>query len=145
MNQRILIAAVAILILIGGYFFYQNSQNQTSSTTKVDLSSPSSSPAESTSSSAAVAVKEFNVTGSSFKFDPAIITVNKGDLVKINFQNVGGTHSLVLDDFNVKTEVLSGGKSQSIQFTADKSGTFEYYCSVGNHRAMGMTGKLVVQ
>jgi plastocyanin len=28
---------------------------------------------------------------------------------------------------------------------ADKKGTFEYYCSVGQHRALGMKGKLVVE
>jgi uncharacterized cupredoxin-like copper-binding protein len=32
-----------------------------------------------------------------------------------------------------------------VQFVADKTGTFEFYCSVGNHRQMGMVGTLVVQ
>lgn len=33
----------------------------------------------------------------------------------------------------------------SVTFVADTLGTFEYYCSVGNHRAQGMVGNLVVE
>ena len=31
------------------------------------------------------------------------------------------------------------------EFTADKVGSFEYYCSVGSHRSMGMKGVLKVE
>jgi nitrite reductase (NO-forming) len=40
---------------------------------------------------------------------------------------------------------VNGGETTSVEFVADKTGTFEYYCSVGAHRAMGMTGSLVVE
>lgn len=33
----------------------------------------------------------------------------------------------------------------SVTFVADETGTFEYYCSVGNHRGQGMIGKLIVE
>ena len=32
-----------------------------------------------------------------------------------------------------------------VEFTVDKTGTFEYYCSVGQHRANGMVGNLIVE
>ena len=32
-----------------------------------------------------------------------------------------------------------------LEFTADKAGSFEYYCSVGEHKAMGMVGTLKVE
>jgi plastocyanin len=35
--------------------------------------------------------------------------------------------------------------STFIEFVANKKGKFEYYCSVGEHRAMGMKGNLVVE
>ncbi len=89
--------------------------------------------------------KKITVTGSNFKFDPSEIRVKKGDIVTINFQNSGGNHDFVIDEFNVKTKVIAGGESDSVTFTADKVGTFEYYCSVGNHRAMGMKGNLIVE
>ncbi len=91
------------------------------------------------------AVKEFTISGSNMKFEPATMTVKKGDKVKITFKNVGGFHDLVIDEFNVETDRLNAGAQQVVEFTADKVGTFEYYCSVGNHRAMGMKGTLTVE
>ena len=89
--------------------------------------------------------KTFNVAASSFKFNPATITVKKGDNVKIILTNSGGNHNFVIDEFNAKTKVIGSGETDTISFVADKSGTYEYYCSVGNHRQMGMVGKLIVQ
>ncbi|MES2315837.1 MAG: cupredoxin domain-containing protein [Patescibacteria group bacterium] len=90
-------------------------------------------------------VKEFTVTGQNFSFTPNTLTVNKGDLVKINFQNAGGFHDFRLDDFKVATSQIKTGETGSVSFIADKTGTFEYYCSVGQHRAMGMKGTLTVK
>jgi cytochrome c oxidase subunit 2 len=90
-------------------------------------------------------VKTFTVIGKNFSFSPSEIKVNKGDKVKIIFQNDLGFHDWMLDEFNVKTPTISAGKTAEVEFTADKTGTFEYYCSVGNHRTMGMKGNLIVQ
>jgi nitrite reductase (NO-forming) len=64
--------------------------------------------------------------------------------VKIVLVNKGGIHDLVIDGFNVRTPQIGDGKSAEVTFVVDKTGTFEYYCSVGNHRQMGMVGKLIV-
>ena len=71
--------------------------------------------------------------------------VKKGDTVKIHFLSVGGMHDWVLDEFSAKTPRVSEGQSADIEFQATKTGTFEYYCSVGTHRQMGMVGKLIVE
>ncbi len=89
-------------------------------------------------------VQVFTVEASPFKFAPKSITVNQGDKVKIVFKNISGKHDLVIDEFDVKTDVLDAGGEETIEFVADKKGTFEFYCSVGNHRAMGMVGTLSV-
>lgn len=89
--------------------------------------------------------KTFTVTGQNYSFTPTEIKVNKGDKVKIVFQNSGGFHDFVIDEFNVKTASIASGDSATVEFTADKTGTFTYYCSVANHRAMGMQGNLIVQ
>ncbi len=89
-------------------------------------------------------VKEFTVTGSPFKFEPANMTVNKGDTVKITFKNEEGFHDLVIDEFDARTKQIAAGQEETIEFVADQAGSFEYYCSVGNHRAMGMKGTLTV-
>lgn len=90
-------------------------------------------------------VKEFIVEGGDFKFSPNTFSVNKGDTVKVVFRNVEGMHDFVLEGFNVKTNVVEAGNSETVTFTADKVGEFEFYCSVGTHRKMGMTGTLSVK
>ena len=87
----------------------------------------------------------FTVKGSNFTFSPKELTVNKGDTVKVTFVNDNGTHDFHIDEFNAKTRVLSTGESQTISFVADKAGDFQYYCAIGNHRAMGMWGTLHVK
>ena len=90
-------------------------------------------------------VKTFTVEGSPFKFAPNVIRVKKGDTVRITFKNAGGIHDFVIEEFDVATEQLAAGASETVEFTVEKAGTFEFYCSVANHRAMGMTGSLIVE
>ena len=90
-------------------------------------------------------VKEFSISAAPFSFTPATMVVNKGDTVKITVKNTKGTHNLKIDEFNAATRILNAGETQTITFVADKVGTFEYYCSVGNHRAQGMVGTLTVR
>lgn len=85
------------------------------------------------------------VEGGSFYFDPDEVTVTEGDTVKIVFTNVDGTHDWVIDEFDARTPIIQEGETSEITFVADQSGSFEYYCSVGNHREMGMVGTLVVE
>lgn len=89
-------------------------------------------------------VKTFTLEAGMFYFSLKEIKVNKGDKVKIVLNNVGGMHDWVIDEFNARTPQIKVGETAMIEFTADKTGTFEYYCSVGNHRQQGMVGKLVV-
>ncbi|MBL8029954.1 MAG: cupredoxin domain-containing protein [Candidatus Doudnabacteria bacterium] len=89
--------------------------------------------------------KVFNIVGNNFSFSPAEIRVKRGDTVKIVFNNKVGFHDLVIDEYSVRTPQIQADKSAEIIFTADKTGTFEYYCSVGQHRAMGMKGNLIVE
>lgn len=86
----------------------------------------------------------FNVKGGMFFYVPDAMKVKKGDKVKIIFENVGGTHNFELDEFNIKTANLKTGESETVEFVADKVGTFEYYCGVGQHRQMGQKGTLTV-
>lgn len=92
-----------------------------------------------------VPVKSFTVEGTPFAFSLNEIRVNQGDKVKITFVNKEGLHDFVLDEFGVKTQRIGAGLSETVEFTADKKGTFEYYCSVGQHRQQGMKGNFIVQ
>lgn len=92
------------------------------------------------------ATKEFTVIGNNFAFDIKEMRVKKGDTVRITFKNAEGFHDWTLDEFDgAKTAQLQAGGEQTVTFVADKAGTFEYYCSVGKHRSMGMKGSLIVE
>lgn len=94
---------------------------------------------------AASGVKEFTIYASNFKLTPNEITVKKGDKVKITYISEDTGHNLVIDQFNVKSNVIVKGEIQILEFTADKEGTFSMYCSVGSHRSLGMEGKIIVE
>lgn len=86
-----------------------------------------------------------DVTGQNFSFSKDEIIVRKGQKVTINFENINGTHDWVLDEFDAKTSQINTGQKALVTFTVDKVGEFEYYCSVGQHRQLGMKGKLIVK
>lgn len=109
--------------------------NEESATTTDELQGEVSEPEEAV----------ISVSGKKFAFTPAEIRVKQGQKVKINFTNTEGFHDLVIDEFNVRTPQINAGASAAVEFTADKAGTFSYYCSVANHRELGMEGKLIVE
>ena len=89
-------------------------------------------------------VKEFNIVASQFEFTPSTITVNKGDKVKITLTSDDVTHGFAIPEFNVDAQV-SKGEEKTVEFVADKIGTFTFYCSVpcgSGHSEMN--GKLIV-
>jgi len=90
-------------------------------------------------------VKEFTITGKDFSFVPNTINVNKGDKVRILFQNTIGFHDFKIDEYGLATKQTKAPYQEILEFTADKVGIFEYYCSVGTHRVMGMKGILNVE
>lgn len=90
-------------------------------------------------------VKEITVTNNGFDYMPREIRVNLGDRIRLTYENGGGFHDWVLDEFDAATAQFTGGNSETIEFVADQAGTFEFYCSVGNHRARGMWGNFIVE
>lgn len=92
-----------------------------------------------------IAEQEIKVEGGMYYFDPNEIRVKAGEKVTITFINVEGIHDFVIDELGVKTKQISEGETDMIEFTPEHPGTYEFYCSVGNHRVMGMRGTLVVE
>lgn len=65
------------------------------------------------------------------------ISISKGNLIQIHLINeeknqsgIPSKHNLNIDEFNVHTKDLGYFQTESITFLADKSGTFDYYCSI---------------
>ncbi len=91
-------------------------------------------------------VKTFTLDSSEFKYDIPEIKVKVGDTVKITLTNSGKMpHDWKVDEFNAATKIIKNGEEDTIEFVVDKAGTYEFYCSVGQHRANGMVGTLIVE
>ncbi len=89
-------------------------------------------------------VKEFTLRESNFKLNPTNITVNNGEFVRITVVNDQGTHNLFIEGYDKKTGIVSSGKTQVMEFVADKKGMFNMWCEVAGHREFGMQGQLIV-
>ncbi|MDR4949783.1 cupredoxin domain-containing protein [Neobacillus cucumis] len=114
------------------------------SDTTAQTSKTSASPKEATKNAAPAAtgkVVDIKVMAKDFEYDKKEIHVKKGDKVRITLQSDDGGHGFALPAFNVN---IQGNKSA--EFIANKTGTFEYHCSIvcGTGHAK-MTGKLIVE
>lgn len=154
MNKTVGYILIALVVLGGGYW-YMNSQKTVGEAmpesesmmektdTMTEFASPSGASAENGMMEKA---REIVIEGSEFKFSENTMTLKVGEPVKLVFKNTGNmTHDWVVDELGVRTKVISSGQEDTIEFTPNKAGTFEYYCSVGSHRKMGMKGTLTVE
>jgi plastocyanin len=84
------------------------------------------------------------VTARDFEFEPAAIEVAAGEPIRIDLDVHNEPHDFVVDEAHAHVggeegETVTGG------FTAPgEPGEYAFYCSIGNHRQLGMEGTLVV-
>ncbi len=143
----IIVAAVGVMLWLGSNKTGTKTSQvvpTTTTTTQTQTEEPTTAATESATDENAMQ-KAITVEGGMFFFKPSEIRVKQGEKVTITFKNTQGMHDFVLDEFDVKSEVVQSGKSTTVEFTPTKKGTFEFYCSVGNHRQMGMKGTLIVE
>lgn len=143
------------LILVGSIFLSACSDDLDDSNSGLDITSPvvevelaevSDEVVSDDSNVMAFELDSFNSTVDGAyapRFSLNEIKVNKGDLVKISVNTLSGTHDFTIDEFNVFSETPEG-EITVIEFTADKAGEFVFYCSKGQHRALGQWGTLIV-
>ncbi len=74
------------------------------------------------------------------------LTVRTGQRVRITIVNDdGASHDLALPDLAARTPIGMGrDKAVSVTFTAGRSGSYPYLCTVSGHRQAGMEGRLLV-
>lgn len=162
-NTTTILIVILALIALGFIFFKPVSDDRKGDTVNVQVSpetipnnlnepqNPQPSTTTTTTSITPPVVttnvstqKSFTITGKNYSFTPSKITVKKGDTVKITLVSNDGLHDLRIEEFNAATSKINSGQSETITFVADRMGSFQYYCSVGNHKAMGMLGTLIV-
>ena len=89
-------------------------------------------------------VKEIEVTAKQWEFIPNPIRVNLGDRVRLKITSIDVSHGFALPDFGV-SQRLSPGRTETVEFTADKAGSFTFFCNVAcGSGHSGMRGTLIV-
>ena len=90
-------------------------------------------------------LKAIDVIASRFQFEPATITVAQGDRVRLRLHSADRTHAFAIKALRVKTLIPSAGEAVTVEFVADRAGSFDFtcaeYCGTGHAR---MKGRLVV-
>jgi plastocyanin len=141
-NKTLWIIVAILLIVFVGYFLMRRYRAPTPTST----TSAPTAPKEEVTSTPGAPTREFTVVGTEFSFSPSSISISAGERVKIVFKNEGkAPHNLVIQGLGVGTRTIGGGKTDTIEFTAPSSGTYTFYCSVPDHRAAGMEGRLEVK
>ena len=137
MNKGLIAVVIVIILAVGGWLAFgnKNSNNNPTSGTNNNSSQASNSTANSNQAS------EGKVSIQNMQFTPPQITVAKGGSVTWT-NNDSITHTVV-DDLSGVGGPSSGDitPGQSYTFTFNKTGSFQYHCSI--HPSM--RGTIVVK
>ena len=152
-----LIPGFALLLLGAGCALSKSQTNQTAQESVPELPTsksevaplqaeravPAEESAPALSASDSEPARVITLNAGEFYFEPSSIFAKAGEQVIINFGTVVGTHTFAIDELGISQTMTSGG---SVSFTAPAtSGRYTYYCSVGPHRTLGMTGTLAIE
>ncbi len=79
-------------------------------------------------------------------FQPRTIRVKQGQTVRLRLTSRDVTHGFLLPDFNIRQVVISPGKFTTVEFVADRAGSFPFYCNILCSMQHGsMNGTLIVE
>lgn len=140
--------ALVVALAVGSYFFFSQR----------NLGSPgfaSPSPAMTNSLQPSVAginavtdseakAQVIQVEGGSYYYEPSEIRVKLGQPVTIRLTSVDKMHDFVIDELDVASDTAETDETVEVNFTPDRTGEFEFYCSIEDHRENGMVGTLIV-
>ena len=149
MKKSLLAVLIILIIAIGAFYFLRSDSSVTGNAIAIPEKNSANENSEVTGK--AESVKTFVITGDHLRFfidgvENPEIKVKQGDKVRIEYSSTEGFHDWRVDEFNAATEKVKPENGMTaVEFIADQKGTFEYYCSVGQHRANGMKGNLIVE
>lgn len=141
----LLILAVIVVLVFSGCSGKQDAANQITGAPQEKEVNQMEEKTTGEKTTASGEVKEVKIAASQFAFDPDTITVKKGDKVKLTLTNIDVAHGISIKEFNIDLKP-GAGETKSVEFVADKAGTFSMYCNVfcgEGHREM--KGTFVVE
>ncbi len=144
-QSKLLFIIILIVLVVSAIWFISQKPTSAPAEDSQTTVQPTTAVAATSAPAAMASATEFSIEGGSFYFEPNEIKVKVGQKVKITLNSVGGMpHDFIIDELNVKSEQVTD-TSTVVEFTPDQTGEFEFYCSVGKHRQMGMVGTLIVE
>lgn len=91
-------------------------------------------------------IGEVAVSATDSRFNPSSITAKAGQNMKIVFTNNGSMHhDFVIEGLGVRTNAIGPGQTETVEFLVPAPGNYTFYCSVDNHRELGMVGSFIVE
>ena len=88
---------------------------------------------------------EFTIVAKDFRYSPDRIEVTQDDLVKLTIRSEDIAHSFAIDEYRIVRRVPAGA-STTVEFRADRTGTFRFYCNLTDQPGHAqMRGELVVR
>lgn len=90
------------------------------------------------------------VVATDFEFTPNRITVAPGENLTVLLRNEGDDpHNIEFEigerEYELEEDLAPGEEGQLTFTVPNDTGEFEFYCPVGNHRELGMTGTLTIE
>ena len=89
--------------------------------------------------------RAFDMVASRFRFEPETVEVTEGERVRLILRSTDTEHGFSVRKLNLKVAVPKTGEPVTVEFVADKAGTYEFkcseYCGSGHGR---MKGRIVV-
>lgn len=125
-GQAIAIGIIVVLLVVLGFFVFKPGSNS-------NIASPTGE------------TKTFDIVAKQWEFEPSEVMVNAGDKVILNVESVDVNHGISIPEFGVN-EFLEPGKTVKVEFTADKKGSYSFFCNVFCGSGHGsMRGTLIVE
>ncbi len=133
------IGFLVAVVVVAGYLLYGKGTYTPSQNTTATQTLPANPAPQGP-------LKEFTISAKEYGFTPSKISVNKGDHVVLSFKNEGTfSHNLTISELGLSTSTIASGQTDKLDFVANNTGTFAFYCSVDGHKDMGMRGTLEVK
>ena len=121
--KAFIIIVIIVILAVGGYYLYRNKYNNSNSSNQTSINT---SP---------IATNSIEIKNMSF--NPNNISVASGSVITVT-NNDSTNHTITANDGSFNHPVSAG---QSVTFTIDNPGTYDYHCSIHTY----MTGTILVQ
>ena len=136
---------ILLALFVVAYFILGRGKTTSSTTGGPSVTSTPTSSSQ-TETGTQEPFKEVKIVASEYSFTPSLISVKKGDRIRLTFENSGKfPHNLTIEGMGVATKTVAAGGVDAVEFTAATAGTFNFFCSVVGHKDLGMEGILEVR